>query len=271
MRVERLGDGEPEIAILGGIHGDEPCGVEAVDRLAEDRPAVDRPVALVVANERAVEAGQRYLDDDLNRSFPGDPDADSHEKRLAARLTDEFGDCAVLSLHSTQSYERLFAIVNGMGEFERAVAPRLSVDAVVDAVSFNRGRIFASIPRTIEVECGFQGSAAAADNAEMVAREFLGAVGALPEERRRVSPDLPLYRLHDRVPKERAERYEVFAENFEHVPAGEPFAAVDGREIVAEEAFYPVLMSPYGYEDVFGFAAERVGTVEHATQSTPNS
>jgi predicted deacylase len=216
----------------------------------------------VVANERAVAAGKRYIDDDLNRSFPGDPEAASHEKRLAAALTDELRGCAVLSLHSTQSYERLFAIVNTLGEFEREVVPRLSVDAVVDAMSFDRGRIFASIPRTIEVECGYQGSEEAAEHALQVSREFLGATGALPSARRPARTDLPVYRLRDRVPKEEAGEYEVYASNFERVDAGEPFAAADDREIVAEEEFYPVLMSPYGYEDVFGFAAERLGTVD---------
>jgi hypothetical protein len=262
MRVEQLGDGDPEVAVVGGIHGDEPCGVEAVEVLLEEQPAVDRPVRLVVANEAALAAGERYLDGDLNRSFPGDADADSHEMRLAARLSDALAGCETVSLHSTQSYDDTFAIVNGTGAFERRVCPRLSVDAVVDAGAFDRGRLFASVDRLVELECGYQGSTAATENAIRVAREFLGAVGALPAERREPRPDLPVYRLTRQVPKRRARTYEVYASNFEHVPAGEPFAAADGQEVVAEEGFYPVLMSPHGYEDVFGYAAERLGTVE---------
>jgi predicted deacylase len=261
MRVERLGDGEPEVAIVGGIHGDEPCGVRAVERLLADSPDVERPVMLVIANERAIEAGKRYVDTDLNRSFPGDPAADAYEKRLAAKLTELLSDCSTLSMHSTQSYDDCFAIVNGMSEFDSHICSRLSVDAVVDAESFDRGRIFASLPRTVEVECGLQGSDQAADNAYRLAREFLGATGALPEAAIEPRTDLPLYRLHKRVPKDPGREYEVYATNFEHVPAGEAFAAMDEERIVAEEGFYPVLMSPYGYEDVFGYAAERVGTL----------
>lgn len=261
MRVERLGEGDPEVAIVGGIHGDEPCGVRAIETLIEEAPPVERPVALVVANERALDAGERYLDDDLNRSFPGDPDADSHEKRLAARLTDFLSGCKTLSLHSTQSYDDVFTIVDAPGAFEREVAPRLQVDAIVDASVFNRGRLFSSVPKTIEVECGYQGSDEAAANGVRAAREFLGAVGALPDMRGPRRPDLPVFRLTDRVPKTPGQKYEVYATNFEHVPAGETFAAIDEEEIVAEEGFYPVLMSPYGYEDVFGYVAERIGTV----------
>jgi predicted deacylase len=261
MRVERLGDGEPEVAIVGGIHGDEPCGVRAVDELVADDPTVERPVALVVANEEALAAGTRYLDTDLNRSFPGDPASPAHESRLAAELANVLADCTVLSLHSTQSYDDLFAVTNGLGEFEREVCPRLSVDAVVDARTFNQGRLFSAVSRTVEIECGYQGSEQATQNAYAVAREFLGATGALPDAARAANPDLPLFRLRRRVPKEPGHDYEVFVSNFEHVPAGDVFAAMGSEDIVAEEGFYPVLMSPYGYEDVFGYAAERVGSL----------
>jgi hypothetical protein len=58
-----------------------------------------------------------------------------------------------------------------------------------------------------------------------------------------------------------AQEYEVFAENFEEVLAGEQFAAADGEAVIADEDFHPVLLSAYGYEDVFGYTAEHVGTL----------
>ena len=74
--VTTHGPGTPVVAIVGGIHGDEPSGVRAVERLrrAIGRGEFDlqRGIALVVGNPPAVAAGVRYLDSDLNRSFPGD-------------------------------------------------------------------------------------------------------------------------------------------------------------------------------------------------------
>jgi len=261
MRVETLGRGDPEIAIVGGTHGDEPCGVHAVETLADESPDVERPVALVVANEEALDAGERYLEEDLNRAFLGERGGDTHETRLAAELTDRFGDCTTLSLHSTQSYRGMFAIVYDVTDYARNVCPRLSVDAVVDAREHSDGRIFKGIPQTIEVECGYQQSDQAAANAVRVAREFLGAVGAVPEYERPAKDGLSVFRLTEQVPKETADDYEVYASNFEPVTAGTPFAAADGIDVVADEDFYPVLMSPEGYEQVFGYAADRVGTI----------
>jgi predicted deacylase len=261
MRVEQLGEGEPEYVIIGSIHGDEPCGMRAIEDLLAEDPEVRKPVALVIANEEALEAGERYLEEDLNRAFPGDPEGDTHESRLAAEFGERFGDCTALSLHSTQSYGDPFAIVNGLSDYARHICPRLGVDAVVDAGHETDGRLFESVPRTIEIECGYQGSETAAANATRVARAFLGAVGVLPEAERPPADGLPVFRLREPVPKRSASDYEVYADNFKEVPSGATFAAADGVDIVAEEGFYPVLMSPEGYEHVFGYAADRVGTL----------
>jgi len=261
MRIECLGGDDPEVAVVGGIHGDEPCGVRAIERVLDADPDLERPVAFVVANEEALDIGERYVEEDLNRAFPGDPAGPTHESRLAARIGEAIGDCRTLSMHSTQSYRETFALVKTLDEETRDVCSRLFVSAVVDVGAYDKGRLFESVPRTVEVECGYQGSEQAIENATALTWEYLGAVGALPAERRTPQRDLPLYRLSNPVPKSGASTYEVYASNFEEVEAGEAYAAAGDKEVVADEGFYPVLMSPYGYENLFGYAAERVGSV----------
>lgn len=258
MRVAQLGTGTPEIAVVAGVHGDEPCGVRAVERLLADRPPVDRPVKLIVANERALERQVRYVDEDLNRAFPGDPDADTHEGRLAARLVAELEGCLAFSLHSTQSHAEPFAIVDGIDERTLDVCTRLPVAALVETGAYAEGRLFSDV-ETIEAECGLQGSDTAAENADRLTRAFLTATNCLPGDA--IARELPTYRLVDRIPKATADTYEVFVENFTRVEAGDSFAAIDGDEQVASEAFYPVLLSPYGYRDVFGYAAKKLDIV----------
>ncbi|MFA9516292.1 succinylglutamate desuccinylase/aspartoacylase family protein [Halopenitus sp. H-Gu1] len=263
MRIVELGDGRPEIAVVAAIHGDEPCGVRAVDRLIADEMAYERPIKLIVANEEALEAGERYLEEDLNRAFPGDPDADTHEGRLAHQLLSELTGCTTLALHSTQSYAEPFAVIDTMDEVARGVAPHLPVEAVVQTDAFTEGRLIED-PHTIEVECGLQGSEEAADNAYWLVRAFLAATGALsaPGSESVVDAggrgDVDVFRLSERIPKPSATEYEVFVHNFERVEVGERFAAADGEPLIAETPFYPVLLSAYGYEHEFGYAAEYV-------------
>ena len=267
MRVEHLGEGTPEIAIVGAIHGDEPCGARAVERLIEQQPPVSRPVKCVLANEEALARGVRYVEADLNRSFPGDPEGPTHEARLAAEVAAELEGCTTLSLHSTQSHPEPFAAVTGVDDLDQRVLPQLSVVAAIDATHNVQGRLFAS-GGVIEVECGLQGSTDAVENAHQLTREFLTAMDALDEAEteagRRAETDpepIPLFRLSEVIPKPDAEEYEVLVENFTRVEAGQAFARADGEELTAEEPFYPVLLSADGYEEIFGYTAERVGTV----------
>ncbi|WP_306058455.1 M14 family metallopeptidase [Natronococcus wangiae] len=262
MKVAQLGSGTPEIAVVGGIHGDEPCGVRAIERLLDENPAVERPVKLVVVNEKALERQVRFVDEDLNRAFPGDPSAKTHEGRLAHELVEELEGCLAFSMHSTQSHAEPFAIVNEVNEAAKSICPQLPVQAMVETSNFVEGRLFSKI-ETVEVECGLQGSETATQNAHRLTRAFLTAVGALPGDT--VARDLPVYRLVESIPKDGADTYEVFVENFTEVESGDPFAAADGEMQVATEPFYPVLMSSYGYRDVFGYAAEKLDVLNTST------
>lgn len=268
MRVEQLGEGTPEVAVVGAIHGDEPCGAKAIERILENPPGVKRSVKLIVANERALERGERYVDTDLNRAFPGDPESEYYEDRLAADLLNELEGCTVLALHSTQSTAEPFALVDAVDETARTIVPSLPVTKLVETGPYTEGRLVAFVP-TIEVECGLQGSETAAENAYHVIVAFLRATDALDE----VPNDRPdkwnedravtVYRLTEPVGKPvETDEYEVLVDNFESVESGATFALANGKPVAAPDSFYPVLMSPYGYETMFGYKADRVGRLE---------
>lgn len=258
MRVVEVGSGKPDVAVVGAIHGDEPCGAKAIDRFLESDPTVHRPVKLIVANEEALDAGVRFIDADLNRAFGDEIDPSAHEYQLAKTLHEELEGCVVLSLHSTQSYPNPFGIVNDIDGPAAKVCPFLSIEAVVETHG-DEGRLFAINAALLEVEAGLQGSETAEENAYRIAREFLTATGVLPGET--VGREIPVYRIGEAIHKRPAEDYEVFAENFSLVSAGDVFASADGEELVASDDFYPILLSAYGYPDQFGYTGEHVGVL----------
>jgi predicted deacylase len=77
----------PTALIQAGIHGDEIAGVHALEELLEEglRPTRGRLLVVPVMNPPAYRAQQRACEGglDLNRQFPGDPDAERYEPRLA--------------------------------------------------------------------------------------------------------------------------------------------------------------------------------------------
>ena len=250
------GPGDPELAVVGGIHGDEPGGVRAVERLRAADLSMERGVKLIIANPSAVEAGERYLETDLNRSFPGDPDG-SLEERLAAELCAETDGLPTLTLHATHSTPEPFALVEHTQSAAFELADSLPVPHVVDHGHVAEGS-FTDCGTVVTVEAGCQATDAAAEEAHRQARAFLAATGALPDE------DVPgtnsdYYLLEDAVEKPPGAECELLVENFQRVAAGEIFARADDVELVAHRPFYPVLMSECGYEEIFGYRASRLG------------
>lgn len=267
MYVETLGKGSPEIAVVAAIHGDEPCGVASVEALLEEQPAVERPVKCIIANEHALDRDERFIDTDLNRAFPGNSDAEEYERRLAVDLLAELRGCRTLALHSTQSTAKPFALVTETGPLAETICPRLSIDALVEAGGCV-GTALGAYVDAIEIECGLQGTDQAIENAEQFVREFLGATGALAEPIDTSERALPVYRLDHPIPKQPGTTYDVLATNFEQVDKGTPYATIDDTELVAEEAFYPVLLSADGYDTQFGYVAELTDNLEPASAET---
>lgn len=269
MRVERLGpEGPPEVAAVGAIHGDEPCGVRAIERFLAAGPTdrIERPVALVVANERALAADERYVEADLNRVFPGDPDGEAHEVRLAHRLRAVLGDAFVLGFHSTVSSDEPFGTLAHLTPEKARVMRALPLAHAADFTGVVEGRSV-NLPRFVNVEVGPQGTDAAAAAAYDCLLAYLRAMDALPGDAG--STPTTLYRVATVVEKEPGRTYRVEARNFERVTAGEVYArSLDGDHVLrAETDLWPVLLSADGHETLLGYIAtdaEPLATVSTA-------
>ena len=265
MRVETIGpddaDGPPAVAAVGGIHGDEPCGVRAIERFLETGPVdeVERPVTLIVANERALDAGTRYVEGDLNRLFPGDPDSDIHEERLAHDLWREVRDCTVLGFHSTVSFDEPFGTLADLTPRKAEIMRALPLSHAADFTGVVSGRSV-NLPGFVNVEAGYQGSDAAADNAYDCLVSYLRAMDALPGEAE--PTDTAHYDVRETLEKTPGETYRVHVGNFERVPPGTAYATTGtGEELTRETEFWPVLLSADGHDALLGYAADRTGEI----------
>ncbi|WP_257298346.1 succinylglutamate desuccinylase/aspartoacylase family protein [Haloarchaeobius sp. FL176] len=253
MRVHTLGDGEPALVVVVGQHGDESCGERAMERLlADDDLQLTGAVTFVVANEHAAELERRFVDEDLNRAYPGDHEASSHEAGLASDLLDAVGDRVVLDLHSTVSTEEPFALYQRLTPRSRQLLERTGLDRAVDIRTEPGG--LTNHVEGVAVECGRKGTEAAVDNAERIVRNVLAAYGVVADEA--AVGDPTVFEVTERVD---GAGYDFLGENFVVVPAGEAFARRGEEEFIADEPFYPVLMSTDGYDESVGFAAQLRG------------
>ena len=130
-RVEAVESG-PTLICIGGLHGNEPAGVLAIDRVLQqiyrrEEGLCGRMVG-IAGNLRALAAGRRYVEHDLNRAWrpgrveqlqalPGPLDGEDQElvelNVVLSRVLDEApGRIFLLDLHTISGPGPAFAILD---------------------------------------------------------------------------------------------------------------------------------------------------------------
>ena len=250
MRTEILGDGEPEIALICCIHGDEQCGRKAFQRFKEEQTDLKSAVKLIYANEKAMEKDEWFIKKDLNRCFPGDSESDVYEERVAAEITEEVKGMKVLDFHSSYEDETKFAITTTSTDEAYRLASSTGMKKAVD-FSKVKGAVIPDCTR-IAVECGITGTENAVETALWILKNFLKAEGLLEGQAEVSTPEY--FRIYE---SEEGTDYKFVRENFQKVKKGETYAFKDEDKKKAEKDFIPILMSDDGYDDMIGFKAQK--------------
>ncbi|MFA6064574.1 MAG: succinylglutamate desuccinylase/aspartoacylase family protein [archaeon] len=62
----------PKVVVMAGVHGDEICGVKALDELIPKIKVTAGKVTFIYANLKAIEQNKRFIEYNLNRCFSSD-------------------------------------------------------------------------------------------------------------------------------------------------------------------------------------------------------
>lgn len=203
----------PLVVAIGGIHGNEPAGVRALERLFEllaEEPLVNpgfnfRGELLALrGNLAALAAGKRYIDTDLNRiwrlrstdpeQFTTSEDHELHELLAAIETALEdspLSELVLLDLHTTTAGGGIFA-VTGDDEPSLSLAAEMSVPVIKGMLSglqgttlhYFRGNHFeTALPvRAISFEAGCHEDPASVELALAATVNLLRALGCVKEE-----------------------------------------------------------------------------------------
>ena len=210
----------PHVAITGLVHGDEPCGRFAIERLraAGIVPARGR-LSLALVNLAAEAEQRRCLDRDMNRLWSDaeiDADRTSREAARARQLRPWLATVdLLLDLHTTAFSVRPFFVLTDMPK-SRALADAMGWPDAQQLmpggcaegrhlIDYGRFSKQADPAAAVVVECGRHADPAADEVALHAARRFLAVTGiaglaGAPEpaeriERFRIGP--PCIARHD--------------------------------------------------------------------------
>ncbi len=236
-----FGEVKVKIAVVCCLHGTEPYGLEVVKRL----PAF---ISGFIGNERALNENKRFIETDLNRSFPGDK-LGKNEERLAYDLHNKLKEFDyVIDLHSSSNNCPLFGIITNPTKEKIDLARKLGLKKlVIMEKSIAGGKALIDF-----VKCGISlevGPHIREENS----KEVLNLINNLIENKN-YSKDLEIYEVFKIIKKERST---VLINNFENIKCGQ-IISIDSKEKQrAEEDFTAVLVNEEAYETVLCLAAKK--------------
>ncbi len=254
----------PTLVCVGGLHGNEPAGVLALERIIPQLEArkdrLSGEFVALVGNRTALAKERRFIDRDLNRAWTDDrleyvrnggaPDGnveDREQLELLATLDAVVGDARgpvyVLDLHTTSGMGGTFSTF-GDSLPNRAFAEHIPIPMVLGLEEQIDGTLLSFLGAhglvAVAVESGQHEEAMAVDRAEAAVWISIRAAGLLE------TPDVPeaqkghtLLREETRgVPRvlEMRYRYDMSPElRFAMKPGYENFQPVDEGEAVATD------------------------------------
>ncbi|MEL7059085.1 MAG: succinylglutamate desuccinylase/aspartoacylase family protein [Acidobacteriota bacterium] len=265
--------GAPTLVVLGGIHGNEPSGYLALERvfaaLAADDSALLGTLVGFGGNLQALEQGHRFLRHDLNRHWTpervarlraseGPLEAEDAELRLLDReigrvLADAPGEVFGMDLHTTSGQGPCFTVLDDTLP-NRAFAIRQPATLVVGLEEELAGTVtnFMALQgmRVYGFEAGQHDDPASVDRAEAAIWVAMESAGVVEKGRPEVSVGRELLeREAARLPHvvEVVYRHPVLpSDDFVMEPGYVNFQRIHGGEILARDRRGPVLACESG-------------------------
>lgn len=255
--VTAIGSGKPVIGIVGAMHGNE-SGTAIIENLLKKIRLKKGTIKFIIANREARKANVRFLDEDLNRAFPGDK-KENREQRLAQELLKIGKDVDVLiDLHSCSMESAPFCIIRSFDGKDMQLAKQSGLPFIV------------VYPRTTQgggsfidyVKCGIGFELGLHNKKETIQAGYNAVIHILKN-------------LHVIDGKMKAQRQKVLQvtghlerregivmkdslKNFKLIKKGESLGRIDGKSLRAKSNFYPILYKEKSYVNTYGWIGEEV-------------
>jgi succinylglutamate desuccinylase len=243
----------PEVGIVGCLHGNEKLGAQVIRTLSSREKKL--PIRTVIANEEAMKRDVRYIDTDLNRSFPGGQGG-GIEERLAPKILKALEGCRyIIDIHSTTS-GMADCVVTTTDSFRKRKVRELIEAVPIGKVVIMNKSIGKRRSLIDHVRCGVSIEFSQDRAAESVAAIVERSIRNFGEDRRRHSRKEYFKVLR---PLKIKDSSKLMMKDFRRVEKGSAFAVAAGKKIRADYDFYPIFINERGYKDTTCIIAKKIG------------
>lgn len=235
-------------------HGTETVGL-AVAREIEKLELKSGEIVIHKANELAYKKRRRFIDQDLNRSFPGEKNG-NHEQKLAYKILPLVKSVdLVIDIHSTESGLKDALIVTKLNAKTRECIDAISPKYLLYMRATKNNALMSEAKIGIAFEYGKNSDKKAQEN-------IIKGIKKLLIHLKMVDGKIPMrvgntvyFDVYKTIPKPKKAELIQKIKNYKLIKKGMTFANLKGSPIIAQEDFYPILFGENKYKDIFGFAA----------------
>lgn len=255
------------IAIIGALHGNEGVGVEVIKNLTS---FLRRRAVGIIANTKALKKNVRFIDQDLNRSFPGRSDG-NYEERLAKRLLKRVKDLDyVLDLHSFSCKSPPFAILTKKTKEHLRLVRASGVKKVIFmSPKLASGKALIDHCRCgVSIETGRHGFAVTISRATHYTKNVLRKLESQKGGRTKTN-GVDFFEITDIFLKKGNEELVKNITNFKLITKGQIFAKEKEKEFTAPYDFYPVFAGEKAYPNILCLVARNDKTKGDEYKSRP--
>lgn len=249
----------PKILLNVCTHGSERVGLRIAKAFKDLKP-LHGTLVINVANELAVVKKKRFIDEDLNRVFPGKKNG-NHEQRLAYAMKPyvEAFDI-VLDIHSTETDLKSALIVTDYSREVKPLLKAISPKRVIFMTATKSNALISSAKIGIGFEYGN-------DKSEKTYTETVKGIEQLlvflkmagVSKKRKVKDVAEFFEAASVVSKPKGFEVVSSIKNFKIVKKGSVIGhnQKTKEKIFAKEDFYPILFGKNSYKTMFGFSAQK--------------
>lgn len=246
------------VVINAGTHGDEQIGFFVANEL---KKLILKKGSLMftTGNEKACLLNKRFIDQDLNRSFPGNKNGNYEERRAAELLPLIKSADIVIDIHSTTSELKDALIVTKLDkktrEYIGVICPKYALYMKVT----KGNALISSAKIGLAFEYGKDRDKKAIRKVVKDIKNLLKYLGMIEGGVQKKKISTTYFEVTKSIPKAKGVRLLKQIKNYKLVKKTTTYARSGKQVFKAEQDFYPILFGQNNYKEIFGFAGRKMG------------
>jgi len=217
-----------QLLLIAATHGNEPIGIEVIKNL--ENSGLEKYFDVLIANPKALKNKKRFMEADLNRSYPGRRNSKIYEQKIAydnLKIANQYR--YVIDIHEASE---------GWDDFIIIPRKKLSSKFPLSLIDLSkilywpepRGAIGQILKNSIELEFGMKNRnrEKAVKKATKIIGGFIQSIHGQQKQKRRQE----IFYVYDKLMLSKLKNQEIILKDFKLIKLN-------------EEKFYPLLVNQY--------------------------